>query len=147
MLYRNVVLEARERNRSESALSARPLSDNDRVILTTLDDAQRPLSAYDILEKARSSSIRAPTQIYRSLEKLEGQGLVHRIEALSAFIACSDRHETVHKPGFVICRGCRTVREFEAAQIHDLAREAAGPQFSVDAVSLEIFGQCESCRG
>lgn len=126
---------------------ARPLSDNDRVILATLGGAERPLSAYDILEQARSSAIKAPTQVYRSLQKLEGQGLVHRIETLSAFVACSDRHPKEHQPGFVICRGCSTVREFEAAQIHDLAREAAGARFSVDAISLEIFGRCETCCG
>ena len=71
----------------EQIVKPRNLNQNDRLVLTALDGAARPLSAYDILEKTRSSSIKAPTQVYRSLQKLEGQGLVHRIEALSAFVA------------------------------------------------------------
>jgi Fur family zinc uptake transcriptional regulator len=122
------------------------LSENDRIVLAALGGAERPLSAYDILEKARSSTVKAPTQVYRSLQKLEGHGLVHRIEALSAFVACSDRHDERHRPGFVICRDCGSVREFDDPRIPDLAREAAGERFSVEAVSLEILGRCAACR-
>ncbi len=125
----------------------RGLSDNDRVVFRTLEGAARPLSAYAILEQARSSSIRAPTQVYRSLQRLEEQGLVHRIEALSSFVACSDRHDHSHEPAFVICRGCGVVREVEAAQIGEVARQAAGPGFAVESVSLEIFGRCHPCSG
>ena len=127
-------------------MQSKTLSGNDRAVLSALDGAERPLSAYEILEKARSSSVRAPTQVYRSLQKLEGQGLVHRIEALSAFVTCSALHEDEHRPAFVICRGCSSVREFQAPGIFTVAREAAGPEFSVEAVSLEIFGLCASCR-
>jgi Fur family zinc uptake transcriptional regulator len=122
------------------------LSENDRAVLAALGGAGRPLSAYGILERARSSAIRAPTQVYRSLQKLEGRGLVHRIAALSAFVACSDRHDERHRPGFLICRACGCVREFEDPRIPELAREAAGDRFCVDAVSLEIFGRCKACE-
>ena len=128
------------------SVQPRRLNQNDRLVLTALDGAERPLSAYDILEKTRSASIKAPTQVYRSLQKLEGQGLVHKIEALSAFVACSDQHEHDHRPAFVICRGCSSVREFEAPKLFDLAREAAGEQFSLESISLEIFGRCEACK-
>lgn len=126
-------------------MQSKTLSGNDRAVLSALDGAERPLSAYEILEKARSGSFRAPTQVYRSLQKLEGQGLVHRIEALSAFVTCSARHDHEHRPAFVICRGCNSVREFQAPGVLKLAREAAGQDFSVEAVSLEIFGRCASC--
>jgi Fur family zinc uptake transcriptional regulator len=122
------------------------LSQNDRAVLAALGGAGRPLSAYDILERARSGAIKAPTQVYRSLQKLEGQGLVHRIAALSAFVACSDRHDERHRPGFLICRACGCVHEFEDQRIAELAREAAGDGFRVDAVSLEVFGRCSSCE-
>lgn len=122
------------------------LSDNDRAVLTTLSGSERPLSAYDILERARSGAIRAPTQVYRSLQKLEGQRLIHRIEALSAFIACSDGCGEDHNPGFVICRDCGTVREFEDKRVMGVAEAAAGPEFAIDMVALEIYGHCGSCR-
>lgn len=132
------------------------LNKNDKKVLSALGRSEKPLSAYDILDRARSDALKAPVQVYRSLEKLSKEGLVHRIEALNAFVACSDcahaAHEhgkhvhAEHRPGFVICRDCGSVREFEDERIGRIAGEAAGEDFSVELVSLEVFGHCAACR-
>ena len=131
------------------------LSTNDKKILGALGRSEKPLSAYDILGRARSDALKAPVQVYRSLEKLERRGLVHRIEALNAFVACSEHDERckksehrhdAHRPGFVICRECGAVREFEDGRVASIAQEAAGDDFEVSLVALEVFGQCASCR-
>lgn len=127
-------------------MKARQLNSNDEFVLDTLGRAHRPLSAYAILDQAPSGGRKAPVQVYRSLQKLEQRGLVHRIEALNAFIACSEIAHSHHKPGFVICRDCGTVREFEDERMARIAEEAAGEAFAIDVVSLEIFGQCGPCQ-
>jgi Fur family zinc uptake transcriptional regulator len=134
------------------------LNHNDKKVLFALGRAVRPLSAYDILDRARSDALKAPVQVYRALEKLSSRGLVHRIEALNAFVACSDcahpghdhgeeghAHDQ-HRPGFVICRDCGAVREFEDERVAGIAGEAAGADFSVELVSLEVYGHCAACR-
>src|SRR4051794_22836369 len=107
-------------------MKPRQLNDNDRSVLGTLGSSPKPLSPYDILDLARSDALKAPVQVYRALEKLEDRGLVHRIEALNAFVACSEHDETcrnrehshaAHRPGFVICRDCGLVREFEDTRV------------------------------
>ena len=128
-------------------MQPRALSSNDRSVLDALNGAERPLSAYQILDRARSSALRAPVQVYRSLQRLERAGLVHRIEALSAFVACSEQHAASHQPGFVICRNCGAVREFEDARLRDFADAAVGPEFKIDLVSIEILGRCGPCAG
>ncbi len=138
-------------------MTSADLSKNDRKVLSALDRSQKPLSAYDILHRARSDALKAPVQVYRALEKLTNRGLVHRIEALNAFVACSDcsdasRHSgpdhahADHRPGFVICRGCGNVREFEDERVTQIAADAAGEDFAVDLVSLEVYGLCAACR-
>lgn len=131
------------------------LSRNDQTVLGALGRSEKPLSAYDILGRSRSGALKAPVQVYRSLEKLERRGLVHRIEALNAFVACSEhdercsRHEhrhDEHRPGFVICRQCGTVREFEDMRVGDIAREAAGAEFDIELIALEVYGCCGACR-
>ena len=122
------------------------LNDNDSTVLNTLERSSKPLSAYDVLERARSPSIKAPVQVYRALQKLTSHGLVHRIEALNAFVACSDHDHADHKPGFVICRDCGSVREFEDERVPEIAETAAGPDFSIDLVSLEVYGHCADCQ-
>ncbi len=131
------------------------LNRNDKKVLTALGRAVKPLSAYDILDKTRSDALKAPVQVYRALEKLEGRGLVHRIEALNAFVACSEHDEScgghehrhqAHRPGFVICRGCGSVREFEDDRVAAFAGEAAGEGFAVELVALEVYGRCGVCQ-
>ena len=134
------------------------LSRNDTRVLSALGRSVKPLSAYDILDRARSDALKAPVQVYRSLEKLESRGLVHRIEALNAFVACSDCTEgghdrrdpahvhAEHRPGFVICRDCGVVREFEDERVGEVAEDAAGEGFAVDLVALEIYGRCAACQ-
>ena len=124
----------------DSALSA-----NDQSILGALGAAERPLSAYDILDRARSGTLKAPVQVYRSLAKLQREGLVHRIEALNAFIRCCRSHHG-GRPGFVVCRECGTVREFEDQRLSAIAESAAGEGFAIEAVSVEVFGRCAACR-
>jgi Fur family zinc uptake transcriptional regulator len=137
-------------------MKPRWLSENDQSVLGALEHSPRPLSAYDILDHARSGALKAPVQVYRSLQKLEGRGLVHRIEALNAFVACSGHDEdcgkgehrhAYHRPSFVICRECGAVREFEDERVSQAAEAAAGADFAIEIVSLEIYGRCAACRG
>lgn len=137
------------------------LRSNDQRVLSALTESGKALSAYEVLERARTETLKAPVQIYRALQKLERLGLVHRVEALNAFVACAAHHadrqsaqhvakhaakrDALHRPGFVICRDCGTVREFEDARVASVAKKAAGEGFSIDAVSLEIYGQCAPC--
>jgi Fur family zinc uptake transcriptional regulator len=133
------------------------LTKNEKKVLSALGRSMRPLSAYEILDRARSDALKAPVQVYRALEKLSSRGLVHRIEAMNAFVACTDcshpGHDHAsqsnpharHRPGFVICRDCGTVREFEDERLEGIATEAAGKDFAVDFVSLEVYGRCVAC--
>lgn len=125
----------------------RALNANDEAVLDALGRLRRPMSAYDILGVARSGRLKAPVQVYRALAKLEERGLIHRIEALNAFVACSEDEHGSHRPSFVICRDCSTVREFEDPRLADIAREAAGRGFSVEQASLEVYGRCGACQG
>jgi len=121
------------------------LGQNDQSVLAALKTASKPMSAYDILDDARCKALKAPVQVYRALQKLERDGLVHRIEALNAFVACSDHPDHHHKPGFVICRNCGVAQEFEDKRVAGIARKAAGPDFRIESVSLEVLGLCAPC--
>jgi Fur family zinc uptake transcriptional regulator len=124
---------------------AKQTSGYDKAVLRALKASTQPLSAYDILERVRNSGIRAPMQVYRSLDRLASFGFVHRIEALNAFIACSENAHG-HKPGFIICRDCGMVKEFEDGRLNAIANHAAGKRFAVDEVSVEVLGHCGDCR-
>jgi Fur family zinc uptake transcriptional regulator len=119
------------------------ITKNDETVLRVLEKARRPLSAYDILAALKSSTVKAPNQVYRALEKLARRGQVHRIEALNAFIACTHSH--ADRPGFVVCRDCGLVKELEDERLSAIADTVKRSGFAIDSVSLEILGHCKRC--
>jgi len=72
------------------------------------------VKAYDLLDRLRPDlgSPKPPT-VYRALEFLSRHGLVHRVEALNAFIACDHDHAG-HLAEFFICEKCEAVEERHA---------------------------------
>ena len=105
------------------------------------------MSAYDLLDALRGEEkirIKAPTQVYRSLEKLVEAGDVHRVSALNAFVACSCAHKG-SPPGFLVCTACGMVNEFDAGGTLTVPRgRTVG--FSVQTMNVELSGLCKKCQ-
>ena len=53
----------------------------------------------------------APITVYRALEFLRENGLVHRIESRNAFVACVHNHAAGDLVVFLICERCGAVGE------------------------------------
>jgi Fur family transcriptional regulator, zinc uptake regulator len=79
-----------------------------RQVLALVLEAEQPMGAYALLERLRESrGPAAPPTVYRALEFLLENGLVHRIERLNAYTACvGPGHQHAHQ--FLICRRCGT---------------------------------------
>src|SRR6188472_2050822 len=64
-----------------------------RDVLAALLASHQPLGAYEIMERVAHSGPRpAPITVYRALDFLRENGLVHRIESRNAFVACVHAH-------------------------------------------------------
>ncbi len=117
-------------------------------VLELVWQSHRPLGAYDILDTlAREDGRRAaPPTVYRALDFLLEQGLVHRIASLNAFIGCNSP-EHRHQGQFLICRNCHVARELDQPLIHRAIDESAkAVNFSVEGETVEITGLCSQCK-
>lgn len=127
--------------------TARPYSTtNANEVYVALKAAGRALSAYQILELLRGTSIKAPVQVYRALQQLQEVGAVHRIHSLNAFIACSGRHRDHGRPGLMICSQCGAVSEFEDPDVEKLPERLGALGFAPQNVMLEVAGICATCQ-
>ncbi len=118
-----------------------------RQVLQALLSSHRPLGAYDVIELlARGHARPAPITVYRALDFLIEQGLVHRIVSRNAFLACAHNHDERATVAFLICDHCGAVGEIPAASLAqpliDGARhDGFAPKFTV----VEITGTCAHC--
>jgi Fur family transcriptional regulator, zinc uptake regulator len=126
------------------------LTRNQSLVFGILKQAGAPRSAYDILDGLRDDGFRAPLQVYRALDKLMEIGLVHRLESLNAFVACSDPHDhEAHSHGvtaFAICDDCGSVTEFHDDTIEGrLTAWQTSEHFKPEKTTIEIRGHCRAC--
>ncbi|MBV6487252.1 MAG: Zinc uptake regulation protein [Pseudorhodoplanes sp.] len=120
-----------------------------RQVLAALLTSHRPLGAYEIIELTGQEGARpAPITIYRALDFLMENGLVHRIESRNAFIACIHNHSTADFVVFLICERCGAVGEVSSGAIGEtLSNAARAAGFAPKAPVVEISGICAHCRG
>lgn len=116
--------------------------------------AGRPLGAYDLISAlqnsryssgAKSKNIAPPT-IYRSLEFLIDEGLIHQLSSMNAYVPCC-HPRSKHAAAFLICQKCQSVEEcsnLPVDAIISFAQDEAG--FEIERTVIELKGVCRACR-
>jgi len=119
-----------------------------RRVLELVWTSHAPIGAYDVLRRlSREHDGAAPPTVYRALDFLLEQGLIHRIESLNAFVGCADPAES-HASQFLICQDCGAAAELQDPAINRaLARSAGSLGFVVKDKTVELRGLCAQCRG
>ncbi len=117
-----------------------------RRVLELIWQSHRPAGAYELLDQLKAERHgAAPPTVYRALEFLLENGLVHRIESLNAFVGC-DHPDAPHQSQFLICTSCRRVAELsDPAIAQRIETKASGAGFQTARQTLEVTGTCDAC--
>ncbi len=117
-----------------------------KQILELIWSGHKPVLAYDLLRVLRQEKHNAaPPTVYRALDFLLENQLIHKIESLKAYVGCRFP-DKVHVSQFLICTECSQVAEIEDTHMHNaIARQATRSGFRVDRQTVEISGLCPSC--
>ena len=128
-------------------------TDKRRQVLTGLLDSQKALSAYELTDYCRDElGYQLPAMsVYRILEFLESEDLVHRLHLAKKYVACSHiacNHE--HElPQFLICKECYRVQEIiiDREIMNSLNQSVDDVGFSLASQQLEFDCLCGDCDG
>lgn len=125
------------------------LTDIRRQVLAALLATHRPMGAYDLIDAlaAQGQKRLAPVSIYRALDFLSEQGLIHKLASRNAFIACPHAHAPGEMVVFLICDHCGGVDETVS---EDMSRSLSGliaqEGFSPRTQVIELSGACAHCK-
>ena len=122
------------------------LTEQRKTVLQLLCVSDKPLSAYELLDRMRGVVKNpAPPTVYRALDFLLAQGLVHKLESLHAYIGCA-HPDHPHVSQFLICDNCGEVAEVEDASVAK-SLKAAGKAigFHTRRPVVEVLGTCAQC--
>lgn len=123
------------------------LTEQRRRVLALVWQSDKPLGAYDILAAIQAEQPRAaPPTVYRALDFLLAQGLIHKLQSLHAYVGCAHPGEP-HASQFLICTRCGDVTELEDDRVNrSLGKAAAASGFQPDQPIVELTGTCAECR-
>lgn len=127
------------------------LTEKRRQVLAGLLSSNKALSAYELVDFCRKDqgAELLPMTVYRILDFLEEEGLVHRLDLANKYVACAHivcRHE--HEVSqFLICKTCHRVKEIAIPRslISTLADSAEAAGFQLARHHLELDCVCHRC--
>lgn len=128
------------------------LTEKRKQVLSGLVKSKKALSAYELIDYCREKlGQQLPAMsIYRILEFLEGENLVHRLHLAKKYVACSHiacdhEHEV---PQFLICNNCHTVEEISINRslIQSLKNSVVEAGFHLASPQFEFECYCNDCH-
>ena len=117
-----------------------------RRVLELVQSQREAVKAYDLLAmlSTRGRAAKPPT-VYRALDFLLEQGLVHRVESLNAFVGCN-HPDTPHAPHLLLCTRCGRVQELHSDAVDEaIAAAVERTGFVGRRARLEVQGLCAQC--
>lgn len=125
--------------------------------------ANKPVGAYDLITQLQQMRLSepelkdaapanqtpknvAPPTVYRSLEFLLSEGLIHQLTSINAYVPCC-HPRAQHTAAFLICDQCQRVQECSSLPVQEMmsfAEQDVG--FIVARSVIELSGRCQSCQ-
>ena len=133
------------------ARSGGRLTEKRKRVLELLLVSNRPLSAYEITD-AYNRGVEKPMpamSVYRMLDFLETQDLVHKLSSTNKYVACahiSCGHE--HQISqFLICGKCQSAKEIAISEriIDELGKLLSKAGYALTNPQLELQCLCNDC--
>lgn len=128
------------------------LTSKRKQVLSALLQSNKARSAYELVDycKDKFGEALPPMSVYRILDFLQDEHLVHKLKLANKYIACTHiacdhEHGVVQ---FLICNSCQTVREItiNKSTINTLQRTVEDAGFQLASPQLEINCICHSCQ-
>lgn len=128
------------------------LTNKRKHVLSGLLQSNRAMSAYELVDYCREQFGEKipPMSVYRILEFLEEEHLVHKLNLANKYIACShiacDHDHGVQQ--FLICSQCQRVEEIkiDKAMIELLKNNVEQAGFDLSSPQLELNCLCHNCQ-
>ena len=127
------------------------LTEKRKTVLTGRVHSKHAMTAYELVDYCKSElgeTIPA-TSVYRILEFLENEKLVHKLKLANRYVACihitCDHRHAV--PQFLICTECYRVEEVDigTSTMGALRRNVESAGFELVSEQIEVDCICENC--
>ncbi len=127
------------------------LTEKRKKVLSGLLQSDRALSAYELADYCNETydETFAAMSVYRILDFLEQEQLVHKLNLANRYVACvhitcDHQHEV---PQFLICTDCKRVKEISISRstMRSIKRQVEQAAFHLVSEQIEFNCLCDNC--
>ena len=121
---------------------------NNEITLSILKKTPKGLSAYEILDKFNLFKKVQPTTVYRSLNALIKDGVIHKSISNKKYLLCSHSHKHKHDHNtlLAICKICGNTEELFKEFLLPITKIKKLNKFDFSFFDLEILTKCKTCK-
>ena len=122
------------------------------LVLQILEQSEISLSPYEIVDLIRLSGKKGDVvSVYRIMQTLEENGIVHRVLSSGKFRKCHlspdmEAHNHNHCHHNLVCRNCGNIEEINCQGMNLIEQVVASQaNFQIQSHALEFYGTCGNC--
>ncbi|MGP9692655.1 Fur family transcriptional regulator [Psychrobacter sp. AOP30-A2-5] len=123
-----------------------PNNNDDSIEALSSQQPPTKAASKEISSKKQAPKNVAPPTVYRSLEFLLSEGLIHQLTSINAYVPCC-HPRAQHTAAFLICGQCQRVQECSSVPVQEMmsfAEQDVG--FIVERSVIELSGRCQACQ-
>lgn len=116
-------------------------------VLALAFDYPGVVKAYQLLADMQAErGATAPPTVYRALDFLVEQGLLHRVDALNGYVLCQ-HFDCPHDSLMLVCEQCGGVEELDVADsLSSLTAALTERGFQPHSQNIVLTGVCRACH-
>ena len=119
---------------------------NTEIVLNIIKQSPQPLTAYAILELCKKKKKVQAMTIYRALNYLMEQGVIHKSNQHKTFLLCNHNHNKAHNPAIAICKKCGDTEELKSDFFNNFLQKYNLKKFNFKKFELEVSTICSNCN-
>ena len=118
---------------------------NNQITLSIIKKSRKSLTAYEILDRFQNIKKVQPMTVYRSLNHLINQGVIHKANHNKSYLLCNHAHKEKHNTFIAICKKCGNSEELISDLFSPILKKTKLKKFEFSFFDLEISTICKSC--
>ena len=118
---------------------------NTEIVLSVIKKSSKKLTAYAILEKFQKIKKVQPMTVYRALNDLIEQGVIHKSNQKKTYLLCNHSHNKKHNPAIAICKKCGDTEELKSDLFSNLLKKTSIKKYSFSSYEVEVSTICRGC--
>ena len=129
------------------------MSENTKLVLNSLKKNPKGLTAYQILNNVQKFKNIQPMTIYRALNSLTTNGLIHKTNKNKTFHLCDTAHVCntteahEHNAVLAVCNDCGVAEELKTDLFSKIIKNIKSKKrFNFNNFNLEITTKCKECN-